>query len=495
MSPNPGVKAISPESPDAELYPHRMLDAIPQLAWRAYSDGSVEFCNQNWLEYTGLMEQQAQGWGWRAAIHPEDLDMLVAKWQDLLATGTPGEAEARMRAADGTYRWFLFSATPLRDDEGRIVWWYGTNTDIDERKRAEQKLRESEERLRMAAQAGRMYAYEWDVATDRVVRSAECVELLGVGSVMRTTRQELMNWVHPDDHGLCGDLSTVSPQNPILRARYRVGRQDGTWMWAEKTARAFFDDQGKMVRMIGMIADISERKLAEEALSTVTRRLIEAQEQERARIARELHDDLSQRIALLEISLEQFAQKMPELTSDARNQLHHISRVASEVSSDLHNMSHQLHPSKLDLLGLVATVAGYCREISAQQDVQIEFVHHGVAAQIPKDLALCLFRIVQEALRNVVKHSGAAEAKIELSGAGNQIDLCISDAGVGFDPDSAGGQAGLGLVSMRERLGLVGGHLSVESKPSQGSRIRVRVPLPAVPVEVADDGKLDMAGA
>ena len=173
-----------------------------------------------------------------------------------------------------------------------------------------------------------MYAYEWDVATDTVVRSSECASLLGAGSVTHTTRKELINWVHPDDHGLCGDLSTVSPQNPTLRARYRIARQDGTWMWAEKSARAFFDEQGKMVRMIGMIVDISERKLAEEALSSVSRRLIEAQEQERAHIARELHDDLSQRMALIEIGLEQVAQNIPDLTSGAREQLHNISEVA-----------------------------------------------------------------------------------------------------------------------------------------------------------------------
>ncbi len=612
MSTHLPVKTISPESSDSELQVRRMLDAIPQLAWRAFADGEVEFCNKNWIDYTGLTMEQAQGWGWEVAIHPDDLDEVVSTWRRFLDAGAPCEVEARMRAADGTFRWFLVTAMPMRDEQGRIVWWYGTNIDIDEHKRGEQKLRESEERfrlaaqagkmfayawdaatdvivrsaessrilgiedetiltgqqvfarvypadheklsaamaalspqtpylqlsyriirpggtmiwvernsrahfdekgrllrvvgmvadvtermrteealresaerLRMAAEAGRMYAYEWDVATDTIVRSPECVSLLGAGSVRHTTRKELINWVHPDDHGLCGDLSAVSPQNPTLRARYRIARQDGTWMWAEKSARAFFDEQGKMVRMIGMIVDISERKLAEEALSSVSRRLIEAQEQERAHIARELHDDLSQRMALIEIGLEQFAQNIPDLTSGAREQLHNISEVASEVSSYLHNMSHQLHPSKLDLLGLVATVGSYCRELSAQQDLNIEFFHHNVSALIPKNVMLCLFRIVQEALRNVVKHSGASAAKIELSGDGEQIDLCISDNGVGFDPDSAAAQAGLGLISMRERLRLVGGHLSVESQPSHGSRIRVRVPLPTADLQIA----------
>jgi signal transduction histidine kinase len=124
-------------------------------------------------------------------------------------------------------------------------------------------------------------------------------------------------------------------------------------------------------------------------------------------------------------------------------------------------------------------VAGHCREVSKQQNLRIDFVHHAVGTQIPKDVALCLFRIVQEALRNVVKHSRTTQAKVELSGQGDEIELCISDGGVGFSHKSAQAKGGLGLISMRERLQLVGGQLAVESKPSHGTQIRVRIPLPA----------------
>ena len=231
-SPIPG-KTFSLESPDAELYLRRILDAIPQLAWRAFADGSVEICYKRWLEYTGLTAEQAKGWGWKAAIHPEDLDGLVATWRRVLAAGVADEAEARMRAADGTFRWFLIRAMPLRDDQGRIVRWYGTNIDIDDRKRAEERLIESEQRFRLAAQAGRMYAYDWDVTSDVVVRSPECVDLLGIGEPARTTRRELMTRVHPDDRCQC-DAIGLTPQNPIAQVRYRVARSDGSRTRAEK---------------------------------------------------------------------------------------------------------------------------------------------------------------------------------------------------------------------------------------------------------------------
>jgi signal transduction histidine kinase len=181
-------------------------------------------------------------------------------------------------------------------------------------------------------------------------------------------------------------------------------------------------------------------------------------------------------MALLQIGLEQFEQDTAGLSDPARRHLHDVTEVASELSSNLHNLSHQLHPVKLDLLGLVAAMSSLCRELSKQHGVKINFVHHDVPGQIGEDVALCVFRIVQEALRNVVKHSGAMDATVELTGNGDGIDVCISDWGTGFNPEAVRGKGGLGLISMAERLRLVGGHFSIESEPSQGARIRARIP-------------------
>jgi signal transduction histidine kinase len=176
----------------------------------------------------------------------------------------------------------------------------------------------------------------------------------------------------------------------------------------------------------------------------LTGRLIHAQEEERGRIARELHDDISQRMAFLQIGLEQFDQCKPTLTSTDRKQLHKLTEVASEMSTVLHNMSHQLHPAKLDLQGLVPAIASFCRAFSNQQGLQVMFLHHDPSGHIPNDVALCLFRIVQEALRNIVKHTNSSDAKVELSAHGEGIDLRISDSGAGFNPEcvqSKGGSA------------------------------------------------------
>jgi PAS domain S-box-containing protein len=368
---------------------------------------------------------------------------------------------------------------------------------VEERKRGEKELHESEERLRLAVKAGRMYAFEWDAATDVIVRSGKCADIFNwMDDPTRDTGRQFAARVHPDDRQayLTNDTG-LTVDNPTYQINFRMLRPDGSVIWLEDSGHGLFDNQGRLLRTIGMVADVTERKQAEDALSSVSRRLIEAQEQERARIARELHDDLSQRMALLGISLAQFEQGMPDLSSQARQQMHIMAEVVTEVSSEIHNLSHQLHPSKLDTLGLVAAVDGLCRELSDQHDLQVLFVNSDIPGQIPKDVTLCLFRIVQEALRNVLKHSGAANAKVELSGHDDRIDLCISDSGAGFRPESAKGEAGLGLVSMRERLRLVRGHLSIESRPSHGTRIHVRVPLHATNAQVTTEDKAHRARA
>jgi signal transduction histidine kinase len=368
---------------------------------------------------------------------------------------------------------------------------------VEERKQAEEQLRESEERLSLAVQAGKMYAFEWDAGTDAIVRSGQCVNILNwLDDPTRDTGRQFVARVHPEDREAYATAETgLTPENPSYQTSYRVLHPDGSVIWLEANGRVFFDDQGRMLRIIGLVSDVTERKLAEEALSSVSRRLIEAQELERARIARDLHDDLSQRMALISISLAQFEHGMPDISSPARQQMRKIAEVVTEVSSEIHNLSHQLHPSKLDTLGLVASLEGLCRESSQQHNLGVQFVYHDIPGQIPKDVNLCLFRIVQEALRNVVKHSGAAEARVELYGHGDRIDLCISDSGAGFSTESAKGDAGLGLISMHERVRLVRGHLSVESEPSRGTRIRVRVPLFATKAGVKSEEKALKAGA
>ena len=205
-------------------------------------------------------------------------------------------------------------------------------------------------------------------------------------------------------------------------------------------------------------------------------RLLTAQEAERTRIARELHDDISQQLALLSIDLELLG---GAVSGDAAAMVREALNRSNRISSSVHDLSHRLHPAKLRLIGLVAALQGLQREMP-QSDILMTVTHDDVPSALPPDLTLCLFRVAQEALRNAFKYSKARKLTVHLGGGSDQITLTIADDGVGFDVDTAWGK-GLGLVSMSERLEAIGGNLAIRSRPGAGTLIDVKVPLPAMP--------------
>ena len=200
------------------------------------------------------------------------------------------------------------------------------------------------------------------------------------------------------------------------------------------------------------------------------------QEEERCRVARELQDDFSQRLALLASELEQLSLHYPEPREEVPQRLIALSQRATAISGDAYRLSLQLHPTKLEALGLVASLRSYCREVSEQQRIHVSFTHGGVPASIPMAISVCVYRIVQEALCNVAKHSGADEAHVQLLSGRGGVCLRIADDGAGFDPDSIG-HHGLGLISISERLRFVGGELHIHSGRSRGTRLDVWIPL------------------
>lgn len=222
----------------------------------------------------------------------------------------------------------------------------------------------------------------------------------------------------------------------------------------------------------------AEREQAAHEIRDLAGRLINAQEGERMRLARELHDDLSQSLALLSVELEMFGQQPGGKPDLVNTRMREFSSQVKELSSDVHRISHELHPAKLEQLGLAAAVRGFCKELSLANEIAIRFESDELPAALPKQLALCLYRVVQEALQNVVKHSHATGATVQLTFRDGEVRLQIVDDGQGFDPATVQGGGSLGLVSMRERVRLVDGTLTVESKPGAGTRIEVRLMVP-----------------
>ena len=244
------------------------------------------------------------------------------------------------------------------------------------------------------------------------------------------------------------------------------------------TISALKDEHGTVVGAAMIVRDITERKHADEALATVSRRLIEAQEQERRRIARELHDDISQRLALLTLNLGGLSEK--RLNSRLKRQTSELQRQAGEIAADVQALSHELHSSRLELLGIAPAMKLFCQKFSEQQKVTVDFESDGLPDRLPADLSLCLFRILQEGLHNAAKHSGVRQFKARLWGAQDRIHLLIRDQGKGFDVAAARTSRGIGLISMEERIKLFDGDLWIESQPGRGTTIHARVRVSAV---------------
>jgi signal transduction histidine kinase len=244
------------------------------------------------------------------------------------------------------------------------------------------------------------------------------------------------------------------------------------------------DETGKIIAGVAAFQDITDLRLAQEELLRqsenvihhLTGKLMSAQEEERSRIARDLHDDVCQRLALLSMEVEQAKRDSNGRVSAMKN-LEEIRKHCSEIAGDLQSLSHELHSSKLDYLGIVAAIRAFCREFSSQHGVSIDFTEHDVPTHLPKDVSLCLFRVTQEALHNALKYSGVRQFKVELSATPTEVQLQVTDLGAGFDVLAAETNRGLGLVSMQERVHLAHGRFSVESKPGAGTRIRAVVPL------------------
>ena len=391
--------------------------------------------------------------------------------------------ESQRQTKDGTRIHVSLTMSALRDLEGRIVGVSTIARDVSERKRQEIALRESEERFRLVANKAPVLI--WMSGTDKLCTFFNQCWLDFTG---RSMEQELRyGWasgVHPEDLARChGIYLAAFEARADFEMEYRLKRFDGKYRWIVDYGVPRFESDGVFCGYIGSCVDITERKLAAESLEELSGRLITAQDEERTRIARELHDDFSQRLALHGIGLAQLWKKMPESEVEQRARVQQLLKGIQEISSDIHSLSHQLHSSRLEHVGLAPALMGLCEELSSRFKVQLEFSDRALSPRIPKDVALCLFRIAQEALGNVVKHSGAKQAQAELSSTNNEIRLRIVDAGFGFDPELRNEDAGLGLVSMRERLRLVGGRLSVQSAPMRGTEILAEVPFSAFPNE------------
>jgi len=719
----------------SEMRYRKIVETTNEGVWLLDSTLHNSYVNRQMAEMLGYEPREMLGRSVFDFYFPEDVErkkQVLARRQQ----GLREQIEERLRRKDGSELWVRLAATPVFKDNGEFDGALAMVSDITERKRAEAELRESEERFRLAAQAGKMYAYDWIAKTNKVVRSPEFAAVLGLTKPEPLSDEQFVDRIHPDDRErFLVEIGALTPEKPNRDIKYRFLSPTGRVIWLRSSGHALFDEAGKIQRVVGMVTDVTDQKLtedklreyekavegaadmigvvdrqyrfllanrqylktrnlardqvvgrsipdvlgkepfetvikpkldecfrgnvvryemkfsyptvgerdllhsyfpiedengtidcaacilhditerkraeealrdlnhalevqtsllrtreellknfvknvpagvamldrdmcylqvserfcsdyaidssqvlgrshyelfpdipdrwkeihrralqgetvradedrwdredgtlwvrweirpwwnsdglqggvlvftedithikqSEETLSKVNQKLIQAHEAERTRIARELHDDICQRIALLAVRLNVFRHRSPESLGQLRRELGQASEEAHDLGTDVQALSHRLHSSKLQHLGLAAAAAGFCREFSDQCGVNIDFQSGDIPHELSEDISICLFRVLQEAVQNAVKHSGSRHFQVSLTNRLNQIELTIRDSGIGFDPETAFHKEGLGLISMKERMKLVNGELCIESGLQRGTTVCARV--------------------
>jgi PAS domain S-box-containing protein len=468
---------------DSEARNSAILRALPDLMFRMNRDGVYLGYHAKNVEDLFVPPDQFIGKKMLDVMPPELSSRFAEALADATESGGPSIVEYSLPMPNGLRS---FEARLVACGEDQVL---SIVREVTEQRRAQAQLGDSEHRYALATAAGGVGVWDWTIETDRLYVDPVVLGILGHAPADATHRR--VDWrdlAHPQDQEIIRSsaYACVQGRSQKMDIEHRMIHRDGSIRWFHTRGSAVRHDDGTVYRLVGTFTDVSERKRAEHALREseaalrasyqeirdLAGRLIAAQETERKRIARELHDDLSQKVALVGLEIDQLDPDAPDFAA----RIGRLARRAGEVATDVHDLSHRLHPFKLEMLGLTAAVGGICRDVAAQHGLAVEFRHDHVPERLAPDLALCLYRIVQEGLHNVVKHSGARNAWLNLERVNGDLALQIADSGSGFEPEACE-RTGLGLVSMRERVHFLGGQLAIHSTPGEGTRIGVRVPI------------------
>ncbi len=474
--------------------------------------------NKSFCEMLGYRKEELIGRALHDIIHPEDVEKGVEWTRKLFQGEIPGfQLEKRYVTKGGEVIWVSLTAALVRDQSGQPLYRLAMMENVTERKKSEavlaraqaeleqrvrertarleaanrdlltqiversrvgQALRESEERLRLLLETTRAVPWEADAQTWQFIYvGPQAAELLGYPVEQWYEPDFWSSHIHPEDRdyalGFCRQASQASSNYEF---EYRMLSADGRTVWLHDLVSVEFRN-GRPHTLRGFMIDTSERKEAQRLQAKLAGQLLSAQEEERRRLARELHDDLSQRLGALSIEAGKLEQQLGSGADGVRRTVSRMRQQLVELAGNVHGLSRQLHPAILDDLGLVAAIESECARFSHREGIQVQFTPQNLPDGISKKVSLCLYRITQEGLRNIAKHARAREAEVTLSAGDGHLWLSIHDSGIGFDAAAARGKGGLGLASMEERVRLVRGKLTVRSQPGQGTTVRVRVPL------------------
>lgn len=485
----------------------QVVESLPPLVWTCRADGPCDYLSPQWIEYTGKPEEEQLGYGWLDQLHPDDRQRTVDEWQATAAKGRDFVIQFRIRRHDGVYRWFHTSAVALRDDDGNILKWFGSNTDVDDYRRAEEALRESERQSRFLADiitsASQAVGVGYPDGRLKMVNKA-FEELTGY----TTEELQAVDWTHVLTPAKWRQierekLEELNRTGMPVRYEKEYIRKDGSIVPIELLVNVVKDSQGQVQYYHSFITDISERKLAEHALRTLNEtlehrvaertrevefqsdrlralasELTMAEQRERRRLAQLLHDGLQQILVASRMRLSALTHSSAE---DVRQRAAEISDLLSESIEMSRSLTADLFPPILHEGGLAPALEWLARRMLDKQGMEVDLNIHGHVEPSHEEINILLFQAVRELLFNAVKHSGTKSARVDMVRCDHSVQVQVSDEGCGFDPSDLTierAEGGFGLFSIRERLKWLGGQMEIDSTPGRGSRFALRIPLP-----------------
>jgi PAS domain S-box-containing protein len=449
----------------------------PAVMFLKDRDGCYRFVNEQFLRRFGVRREQVLGRRDDEIFPAAQSSVFAASDGQVLAEGAARTFEESARYIDGE-GFNVVVKFPVLDGAGGIIGVGGVATDITERRRTEQALHEQRTLLSEAQKLAGLGCWEWDPSSGRLTWSEELYRIYGVSPrEFRPTFENYLERVHADDRGSTGaSVARAVMHGSGFTFEERIVRPDGEVRLLRSHGEVVRDKEGRALKVLGACLDITEQKAAETALRALSRRLVEAEEAERRRIARELHDSVGQNLSALNINLDILSAQLVSPPPPIERRLADSQALVDATLQSIESVMADLRPPLLDEYGLEAALRWYGEEFARRIGVPLAVESAPALPGLRPEAAVALFRIAQEALNNSAKHAAARSIKVTLGMHNGEVMLTIADDGRGFDPGSVR-RGRWGMSTMRERAEAAGGRLAVESAPGAGTTVRAAVPL------------------
>ena len=478
-----------------------IADYIPTLVWMANADGWIYWYNRSWYEYTGTQPKQMEGWGWQSVHDPTVLPSVLEAWSSSIATGKPFEMVFPLRGADGIFRPFVTRANTIRDSEGKILRWIGTNTNIASQRQAEALLVEKDTQLRAAFR--QTYSFMALLSIDGNILEANDAALQAIASnrddVIGKKLWEAGWWSSlPDEVETLKAGIQRAAKGESVREECRYKLFNGEIRFTERTLNPVKEEGGAITMVVASGIDITEqmelrrdleqrvrsrtKDLIEknELLRVLSARLLRSQDEERRRLARDLHDSVGQLLAAVAMNISVVKGQSDKLDQAGANAVAENQKLIAEIGREIRTLSHLLHPPLLDELGLKSALQTYVDGYAARSNIKVDLTIARDFGRLTDELEIVCFRIVQECLTNIHRHSKSETAEISIGYKDGSVLVEVRDKGKGIPqerlPELSSGGAGVGLAGMRERAGLLGGTLEIKSD-ANGTTVFAALPL------------------